>query len=221
MLTKKIYIIIVLALLQGCSLYGKDGGKSSAKMLFVKGGYYCPLFKSDFDSSKQFINSFYIDAHPVTNEEYLKFVKANPEWRRSNEKTIFADANYLKKWESDVVLGNKVKNNEPVTDVSWFAANAYCKWVGKRLPTVAEWEYAASKTDIINISKNQSYFYEWTFDFNETNIQASSICGGAGSSASNPKDYPAFLRFSLRNTLKANYSMDDLGFRCAAGIDNK
>jgi|YelNatPaOPRAMG01_1025707.scaffolds.fasta_scaffold09465_3 sulfatase modifying factor 1 len=220
MLTKKIYIV-VLALLQGWSLFGKVGGNASAKMLFIKGGYYCPLFKSDFDSSKQFINSFFIDAHPVTNEEYLKFVTANPEWRKSNVKKIFADANYLRKWKSDLVIGNNAKNNEPVTDVSWFAANAYCKWIRKRLPTVAEWEYAASKTNIISHAKNQSYFYEWTFDFNESNIQASSICGGAGASANNPKDYLAFLRFSFRNTLKANYSLDDLGFRCAAEIDNK
>jgi formylglycine-generating enzyme required for sulfatase activity len=58
--------------------------------------------------------------------------------------------------------------------------------------------------------------YEWTFDFNSSNFETTSICGGAGSSANDPMNYNAFLRFSFRNTLKANYSLDNLTFRCAA-----
>jgi formylglycine-generating enzyme required for sulfatase activity len=150
------FILLVIALLTNQPAIAADiqqGGSSNTNMVLIKGGYYTPLFKKNGDKKKQFVQPFYIDVHAVTNEEYLQFVKANPEWRRSQVKRIFADKNYLMNWKDDLNPGGKLNPLSPVTNVSWFAAKAYCKWTGKRLPTIAEWELVAS-ANILKGSKS-------------------------------------------------------------------
>ena len=90
------------------------------------------------------IEPFRIDATPVTNHEFLEFVKNHPEWQRSHAPRLFAGEGYLGHWEDDTTLGNSVKANQPVTRVSWFAATEYCDSKGGRLPRWHEWEYAAA-----------------------------------------------------------------------------
>ncbi|MDX2110427.1 MAG: formylglycine-generating enzyme family protein [Verrucomicrobiota bacterium] len=92
------------------------------------------------------VGAFYLDIYPVTNGEYLEFVRANPAWQRSNVKRLMADARYLQHWAGDLELGAAAEelNRAPVTHVSWFAARAYAAWKGARLPTLAEWELAAA-----------------------------------------------------------------------------
>ncbi|QDK44834.1 formylglycine-generating enzyme family protein [Bdellovibrio sp. ZAP7] len=92
------------------------------------------------------VAEFFLDKHAVTNAQYLAFVKSNPNWKKSQVKTIFADAEYLQYWPSDVSFGDSRLANAPVVRVSWFAARAYCESQGKRLPSLNEWEYVGLGT---------------------------------------------------------------------------
>lgn len=230
----------------------------NTKMAYIPGGEYKPFYSSDSGLVK--VMPFLIDETPVTNKEFLDFVKANPQWRKSNVRKIYADSSYLNTWTSDTTYATDALADAPVCSVSWFAAAAFAKSVNKRLPTVDEWEFVAMAdestadarrkpeySDIIvdlYLQKGRQFksvkqsppnywgvynmfdlIWEWTDDFNSVLTTGESrggkyedkslFCAGSATTSTDLLNYAAFMRFSMRSSVKANFTIANLGFRCA------
>lgn len=253
-----LHAVAVAALFAAAATFFARGDE----MVKIPGGDYVPLQVSE---AKTKVAPFLIDKFPVTNQRFLEFVRVNPQWRKSAVKKIFSDESYLKLWPHDFDFGGESNAQRPVTYVSWFAARAYAAWAGKRLPTVAEWEFVASAgrtsvearsdTNFVNdilvwysrpvpqtipeVGTTYTNFYgvadlhglvwEWINDFNSALVTGESrensglnrglFCGAGSAGFSDLKDYAAFMRFAFRSSLRGNYCIRNLGFRCAKNLE--
>lgn len=103
---------------------------------------------------------FALQKRPVTNAEFLAFVRAHPQWRRDRVARVLAEPRYLSHWAGPVALGPGAQPQQPVVQVSWFAAQAYCEAQHARLPTWSEWEYAAAADETRRDARNDRAWRE-------------------------------------------------------------
>ncbi len=253
----RLVLHLVAAFTALCAVRGTEPG-----MAAMPETIYRPLFRGEKDAKEVPVAAFQLDVRPVTNGEFLAFVRENPKWRRSQVKRLFADERYLGHWAGDLDLGN-ARTEQPVTNVSWFAAKAFAAARGKRLPTTAEWEVAAgagfttadgskepeflaavarwygtpSPASLPDAGAGRANFFggrdlhglvwEWTSDFNsamvtgdargDTGLERQLFCGAGSLGANDRANFPAFMRFGFRSSLRAGYTVHNLGFRCAKG----
>ena len=264
MKTIRLLAWVFVAVIAARSGLAQAASNAPAGMVVISGGAFKPMFRSTADFKEVTVRAFCLDALPVTNAEFLEFVRANPRWQRSTVRRLFADESYLKNWTGDLELGTNSPANAPVTFVSWFAAKTYAQWRDKRLPTVAEWELAAAasatrpdgESDPEFVRTLQKWYstssaarlaavgarpanywgvhdlhglaWEWVADFNtamvtgdargDTGLERQLFCGSGAATARDVGNYTAFMRYGFRSSLKADYCIHNLGFRCAKDL---
>jgi len=117
---------------------------TGADYVSIPAGTLQSVLANDANPEPVKIDAFSLRATPVTNAEFLAFVKRDRSWQRGRVPDSFADASYLRQWQAPLAPGDSAKSDQPVVGVSWFAAEAYCESEGARLPTWTEWEYVAA-----------------------------------------------------------------------------
>lgn len=119
-------------------------------MIYIPSGMF--LMGSDDGNADEspmqsvFVEAFYIDRYEVTNEEYKAFLDATGH-------------DPPRHWKDGTFPPGEARY--PVTGVSWYDAQAYLQWKGKRLPTEAEWEKAARGDDGRVYPWGDAFIPEW------------------------------------------------------------
>lgn len=105
-------------------------------------------FKNEEPEHEVYVDAFWIDKYEVTNTQYQKCVADG----------VCELPDRIDSYKRDNYYENPQYNNYPVIHVSWYYAQTYCEWAGRRLPTEAEWEKAARGTE--------GLIYPWGNTFN-------------------------------------------------------
>jgi sulfatase modifying factor 1 len=224
---------------------GSCSGAVDEAMLLVPAGTYRSFFKRGGKAVETPVAPFRLDRLPVTREAFADFVRANPAWRRSRVNRLFAEDAYLNDFVSDTESGGvgsapatfvswfaaraycACQGKRLATLAEWErAANSETQAgpdgsapVGARRERLA---FAMGGADHAPGSPQFGLVWEWTEDFDGAPVSGrasdaadSNLFCGAGVRAADATDYGGFLRYSFRSSLRAAYTLKNLGFRCA------
>lgn len=180
--------------------------RGTVKSLFADGKYLAHWKLDSTVGDKELENS------PVVNVSWFA-ARAYCDWRQMRLPTV-------DEWEFLAQYGPI----EAGSDVKGIILEWYSKPTPEKLPAIKS--TFKNKFGIWDI---HGLVWEWTYDFNttlvtgesrgDTALEKSMFCGSGAVGAADPANYAAFMRFGFRSSLKGNYSVGNLGFRCAKGLE--
>jgi formylglycine-generating enzyme required for sulfatase activity len=163
----------------------KTREQDDAVIVYVPGGTF-QMGSTEGDSDEQpvhsvTLDSFWIDKYEVISAQFAAFLNERGNQTQDGVSWLdLDDQGSLIEQVSGEYRPKPGYDSHPVNQVTWYGAAAYCEWAGGRLPTEAEWEYAARG--------REGSVYPWGNEFDcsrgnfddETQIDEYVIPGGAG-----------------------------------------
>ncbi len=193
---------------------------------------YLEFVNSKPQWQKENIRAIFADKNYLLHWQGVKKLSSKKQWQKIKNSPVvyvswFAARNYcrwkkkrlpkVKEWEYVASYGRKGQNPKEIKAeiLEW-----YSKVTTKVLPPVkSTWK------NNLGIWDMHGLVWEWTEDFNtalitgesrgDSEIDRNLFCGGGATNASDFLNYASFMRYAFRSSLKARYTVANLGFRCA------